>query len=74
MSEEREEKVEFSGRVPKKERDFFVTTFPQYGSVNWLVNAMLKSFNDRVRHNPSLADQIDQAINDMLKQNRETPA
>lgn len=64
------EKVEFSARVPQKEFDFFKTTFPQYGATNWFINHCLKTFNDQVRNDPSVADVIDKMIEDTLKNNR----
>lgn len=74
MPEEKEVKVEFSGRVPEKEAEFFKVTFPQYGSVNWFINASLKAFNDKVRHNPGLAESVDLMIDELLKSNREPNA
>jgi len=73
VEENENDKVEFSGRVPRKEFDFFKTTFPQYGATNWFINDCLKKFNDKVRANPGLANLIDEMIDDLLKHNRNEP-
>lgn len=72
MSDSREEVElkEFGAKVPKKEYEFFRTTFPQYGATNWFINAALVKFNEEVKKNPSLADQVDNAVKEMLKENR----
>lgn len=60
------ETVEFSSSVPKEEYDFFKENFPQYGAVKWFINTALKEFNDRVRENPSLREQVNGAVQSML--------
>lgn len=72
VEEKDDDKVEFSGRIPRKEFDFFRTTFPQYGATNWFVNAAVKAINDRVRANPDLANSIDIMIDELLQHNRES--
>lgn len=54
--------VEFSARVPQSEYARFKARFPQYGSVQWFINSVLKQFNDRLQAEPSLEEVIHESI------------
>jgi hypothetical protein len=65
---------EFGARVPLEEYEKFKQNFDSYGAVNWFINTALKRFNERVAENPSLKIILNQAIEDMLLDRRETKA
>jgi len=65
-----DERVEFSSKVPREEYDRFKERFPQYGAVNWLINTMLKTFNDLCDMTPDAQEIINRSINLMLAHNR----
>lgn len=58
--------TEIGAPVPTAEYEFFKESFPQYGSVKWFINSALLEFNERIRANPSLKEQINAAIQQML--------
>lgn len=62
--------VEFGSHVPASEYEFFKEHFPQYGAVKWFINSMLIEFNEQIRQNPSVKEQIDAAIQNMLETSR----
>lgn len=64
------ETTEFSSHVPTAEYKFFKENFPQYGAVKWFITSALIEFNEQVRQNPSLKEQINGAIEQMLETSR----
>ena len=63
----REGLVDVRGRVRKEEYDYFKTTFPQNGSVQWFISTAFVVFNQRIRENPELKADVDAAIHSMLE-------
>lgn len=65
-----EGRVEFSSKVPEEEYERFKKRFPQYGAVNWFINASLKNFNDACDGVPDSQELVNRSINLMLAKNR----
>lgn len=63
---------EFSAKVPLEEYEEFRKNFPQYGAVNWFINLSLVEFNRHVRENPTTADLVRKAIQDMVEERRDS--
>lgn len=57
-SSPKEERVEFSGRVPVELRDRFVQKFPMFGSNSWFICTALNAFLDELEGSPELTDVI----------------
>lgn len=64
------ETVEFSSHVPKEDYDYFREQFPQYGATKWFITSALREFNERVRANPTLKEQVAYSIEHMLETSR----
>lgn len=62
--------TEFSSHVPTSEYEFFKENFPQYGAVKWFITNALIEFNEQVRANPTIKQQVDAAIQQMLDTSR----
>ena len=62
--------VEFSAKVPREQYDAFKENFGQYGAVQWFINESLAEFNRKIAEQPSLKEQVNAAIESMLRANR----
>lgn len=62
---------EFSAVVPKSEYDFFMSQVGGYGAAKWFINLALKTFNEKLRENPSARLLVVESIEEMLHLERE---
>lgn len=63
---------EFSAHVPIEEYNFFMEQVGKYGAAKWFINEALKTFNQRLRENPSMRRMVTEAIDEMLHLDRES--
>jgi hypothetical protein len=59
--------VEFSARVPREDFEEFKANFPQHGAVQWFISTALKEFNRVCSSSETIQEQVEQAIEQMLK-------
>lgn len=62
---------EFSAHVPREEYDFFMEQVGSYGAAKWFINTALRTFNQKLRENPSARTLVKEAIEEMLHTDRE---
>ena len=62
---------EFSAHVPIEEYNFFMEHVGKYGAAKWFINLALKTFNQKLRENPSMTRLVGEAIDEMLYRDRE---
>jgi hypothetical protein len=63
---------EFSAHVPEEEYNFFMEQVGKYGAAKWFINTALKTFNQKLRENPSMARLVGEAIDEMVYLTRES--
>lgn len=64
------DEVEFGARIPRALYEEFKGFVPQYGGVQWFLNAALTSFVEHCKTNPTLVDYIDDSVRAMVSLNR----
>lgn len=60
--------IELSGRVDKAQYDEFMGRFPIHGAATWFVRQALSRFLDQIRGNPTLEEQIAEAMKSVAEE------
>lgn len=60
--------IEMSGRVDKRLYDEFVGRFPHHGATTWFIRTSLVKFLDTIRDDPSLEEQVAEAMRSLAEQ------
>lgn len=65
MPRETETQVELTARVDRPDYDEFIGNLPTFGATSWFIRTAVKNFNEQCKKDPSLADKVRAAIEDM---------